>query len=913
MNPKIFSLAAASLLLSSAALAGEVSPLYGAQLQIPEAGMTFAPSAWTPDWVSSSGSGGLKKDKDGNILFSIFFRGRRDKDAPHLAGKAKFTQEGEAVRVFYSMTPTQDVELNQVCLSTSFPLSDFSGGTVTGDKASVKIPVEMEKAQFFSRRVSALRIADATGRTRLALDFDRPTSVMFQDNRHWGNNTVSLRIFLGHDKPFKAGKDYSTSFLLTDGSKTTLVPNFGNMKISAGTDWIPLRVEADIEPGSALDFSKLRGTEAPAGKYGRPVAKGGHFEFENLPGVPQRFYGVNVCGDANTPDYETAQAFARRLARVGYNAFRFHHHESSLVQKDGVTLDEEKMKRFDGLVAAFIENGIYMTTDLFVSRRPITYRSIGIDMDGVVQMGEFKELVQAHEGAFQNYLQFARNFLGHRNVYTGRTLAEEPAMGWLSFVNEGNLGNHGMGTMDKFPIFRERWQTWLAERKAADPGTFGKIPDTLPKDLGNRSDPHVQAYALFLQHLETQFAARVTKFLREEMKCRALTTNMNNWHYPAVYQLPRANSYDYVDDHFYVDHPSFLVNRWALPSRCPNTNPILGPNMGAQGLVMRRILDRPFTITEYNYSGPGRFRGVGGIACGTAAALQDWSGLWRFAWSHGIQGVKGPKSMSYFDMSGDPLGLASERASICLFLRRDLEPLKNTYALVLPPKDLASMGPSPMMATSFPWLSWYAKTGNIVAEAAPAGVTWSSRYPDCLAAKSADVRQTVLPGASAESMPVAGDGAVQIDSKTGTFLLKTARTCGGFAEGGVISADALTADLGSTAATLWASSLDGKPIRESGRLLVTHLTDVQNSDITYADKNLTILLKWGHLPHLMRVGRAEVRLAVPEGRWTVHVLAQSGRRRSTVPAVFANGTLTFTANVAADPTDASYLYELVRE
>ena len=116
----------------------------------------------------------------------------------------------------------------------------------------------------------------------------------------------------------------------------------------------------------------------------------------------------------------------------------------------------------------------------------------------------------------------------------------------------------------------------------------------------------------------------MTKFLREEMKCRALTTNMNCWHYPAVYQLPRANSYDYVDDHFYVDHPSFLENPWTLPSKCPNTNPMLGPNMGAQGLVMRRILDRPFTITEYNYSGPGRFRGVGGIACGTAAALPIW-------------------------------------------------------------------------------------------------------------------------------------------------------------------------------------------------------------------------------------------------------------------------------------------------
>jgi hypothetical protein len=55
------------------------------------------------------------------------------------------------------------------------------------------------------------------------------------------------------------------------------------------------------------------------------------------------------------------------------------------------------------------------------------------------------------------------------------------------------------------------------------------------------------------------------------------------------------------------------------------------------------------------------------------AAREDLDGLWRFAWSHGIKGVYGPKPMAYFDMSGDPLSLAGERASLCLFLRGDLK------------------------------------------------------------------------------------------------------------------------------------------------------------------------------------------------------------------------------------------------
>ena len=215
----------------------------------------------------------------------------------------------------------------------------------------------------------------------------------------------------------------------------------------------------------SLCKSYRSGTEAPAGKYGPVVAAGQNFEFEKLPGVTQRFYGVNGCGDANIPNREAARAFARYLAAVGYNAIRFHHHESRLVKRDGMTLDAERMDRFDALVAACVENGIYMTTDLFVSRSPIAYRSFGLDLPGNVPMNDFKALVIAHEGAFRNYLQFTRNFFGHVNPYTGRSLAQEPAMAWVSLVNEGNLGNHGMDILSKYPVFAEKWRAWLAGKK----------------------------------------------------------------------------------------------------------------------------------------------------------------------------------------------------------------------------------------------------------------------------------------------------------------------------------------------------------------------------------------------------------------------------------------------------------------
>lgn len=91
--------------------------------------------------------------------------------------------------------------------------------------------------------------------------------------------------------------------------------------------------------------------------------------------------------------------------------------------------------------------------------------------------------------------------------------------------------------------------------------------------------------------------------------------------------------YDYVDDHFYVDHPD-IEQPWQLPSTCANVNPIRNDALGAQNVVAARLLEPAFTITEYRYSGPGRFRGTWRHPHRRAGVLQGWSGIWRFTYSH---------------------------------------------------------------------------------------------------------------------------------------------------------------------------------------------------------------------------------------------------------------------------------------
>ena len=878
------------------------------------------PYAFNLSWGGGQPQRGLLPGKDGRHHWLLPPNG---KNAPKISGTLALTKtDARAARLEWTFTPEADMELAEMGVTVNLRCGDLKGGKVVLDGRELPLPSDPPaRARIGYAMARTVRLVDAAGKVCAALTFDDPQGVLVQDNRVWGNENFSLRFAVPHEQPFVKGRTYVQAFVYEAACPFDL-KRPDPVTVRAGADWVPLAPAGDIVPGSALDFSRIRGTDCPAGKYGRVVAKGATFEFENLPGVPQRFYGVNLCDEANTPPTcEEARRFAARLRKLGYNAVRFHHHESILVRNtgdpSGTVLNPEMQRRFDGLVAACVENGLYMTTDLYVSRRPIAWRAIGIAREGNLDTLAAKAYLLVHEGMQSNLFAFVRNWLGHVNPYTGRRLAEESALGWISLVNEAAQGEH-VEYLSRQEPWVTAWKRWLREKKTRDPTRYGGIDEAFPVSADGSKGLKAQAYILFLQETESAFADRMKRFLREDLNCRALVTNLNGVWFPVAYQQCKEADYDFVDEHFYVDHPDFLERGWELPSRCPNVNPLANDSLGVQGVVHRRVLDRPFTCSEYNYSAPGRFRGVGGIATGALAALQGWSGLWRFAWSHDLTGVVSPerKALNYFDMSGDPLGLASERASICLFLRRDLPELDRTYAVNLPRALMRTPNPEfgKGTSTSFTWAGWYAKLGTQLGEKAPAGTVAAGTYPEIRTKPRGKVFADLglAQTGDGDGFPRAAGGAVGVNRATGAFTIATPRTCGGFAERGVIETEAFTAELHEAPATVWASSLDGAPLAESSRILVTHLTDVQNSETAYADAELRVLLDWGRLPHLMRNGRAACSLRVADGTWTVYALNADGSRRFVVPSAVEKGRLSFEAKVDADPTAASYLYELVR-
>lgn len=825
--------------LAAAAFGEKVAVRYGGRLSFTETCLDIHPVAFlATGWKLVEGTGPSRPRPDGTVPFGLRLTGP---DAVDVDGNLAYRARSEgSLDVRYSFTAVREVSLNSLGLYLTVMPDRFAGGQVVIDGMASAIPLEGhggESGEIAAGTCTRLELVDPRGR-KTTVTFASPVFLRVRDERRArGYANLILWAEIPDARKLAAGASRSLALRVENGHPLKTHVTKSPYRVSAENGWIPAPFEPDVLPGSALDFSGFRETGKPAGRYGRVVVRDGHLEFEKSPGVPRRFFGVNLCFSANYPQsMEEARALARRLAATGYNAVRIHHHDAPMVSKsnDGLKVNAEMRRRFDYLVAACVEEGLYLTTDLYVSRW-IALPTVGINRPGLLPNGDFKSLVYVDEHVFANYIRFVRAFMTHVNPLTGRSLAQEPALAFVSLVNEGNHGNN-MAVYRKYPEWRAAWQRWLGQERSRA-GGLADISDEIPANIYDGSAA-AKAFARFLADTETAFVEKMRKILTDELKCPVLLTNMNFGYgvQPDEFKPVREKVYDYVDEHYYVNHPLGIFSGQPYPRAMASDggnggNPLRGGGRGAVRLGDRQVAGKPYMVTEYNWCYPGRYRGACGLAVGARAVSRSWSGLWRFAWAEDHAGIARPagKAVGVFDIASDPLAQTADRATAALFLRGDL-----------------------------------------------------------------------------------GDGRHRFMAEKGALAVDAKCTSGGAAERGIINAGTLVADVGDDFASVWATTLDGLQFDKTRRILVAHLTDLQNEGAEFDDDGLAVQLSGGRSNLMMRNGKAKISLSVANGDWMVWALDAAGRRCRRLPVKHRDGRLEFLADVAGDPDSATWCYELVR-
>lgn len=667
--------------------------------------------------------------------------------------------------------------------------------------------------------------------------------------------------------------------------------SIGNRKLSfseqsfpvlmrADQNWVPVEFSRNTIPGSPLDFSGL--LDAPAGKYG-PVRtdRNGHFTFRDAPEKRIRFLGVNLCMTANYLDRKTADDLMEKLARNGYNALRLHHFENHLLEEDAsdsLTFSAEALDKFFYLIAAAKRKGIYLTLDLYCSRR--LREGDGIrevrNLDGFVM----KALLPVSRSAMENWKRFVSRLLTVKNPYTGLSLAEEPALFLVSLVNEGGT----IQVWDKFPevrkLYLKRYETYLQE----------KGMDT-QENREKRTGPFLE----FLVDLQLKCVAEQKAYLRSVVKTGLLITDMN-WY--ACYPFSGArNLLDAVDNHAYWDHPH-LIHGWKLPFSFTQASSLRRFAHVPRVVMSSRIFGKPFLVTEWNFCQPNRFRTEAAPLMGGYAALQDWDGLFRFAWSHNRNSIEKAINSGGFDNANDPQAQLTDRIIHALFLRGDVSAAKEGVALEFRSDHLRRLkDPQGTIPSTFSMLGLQTRIGTLCEDALFPRVRKINLFekgemslPSDLASQAARILKT--------GRSVSSTGELLLDSKNGQCQVVTPcsevlsfpdRSSGKLLE-------ASGADSPQTVALI---SLDGKPLSMSRKMVLFHLTDLANTGERFGNQNRTILQKWGSLPLLLRRGVLSIRIHIPGLR--VEALKLDGSSNGNVPVSTREDGISFRADNASRP------------
>jgi len=698
--------------------------------------------------------------------------------------------------------------------------------------------------------------------------------------------------------------------------------------LKADEQWAPITGSLDIVPGSALDFRPLGLLDAPAGRHGWLVARGPKLVYEQRPDKPVRYYGVNFCFSALYLDKALADRAADRLAALGYNSVRIHHYESGLVAPgpNSLTFKPEALDKLDYFAAALKQRGLYLTTDLFVSR-PIRAAET---VEGGTDMNGYKSAVLVSDVARDNLKAFTCALLTHVNPYTKLAWGQDPALNMLSLVNEGAALNFIGGLKGKLrDLYVARFNAWLAARygtreklaeawggalKAGQDLAAGTVP--LPGGTGGANGRDL---ALFAARLQSDFADDMKRFLRDELKCRALITDMNarsdNW----GTQLARTHL-DYVDNHGYWDHPRFLEREWQLPSKGWSG----GGSATARGVPLHgdkaatRLLDRPFGFSEFNYAAPNVYRAESGPLTGGYAALQDWDAVWRFSYSHDVRNLQALRGGNFFDMATDLTQQAGDRFAVLLFLR-DAASARAKVALTATQAELTGVKGPGLGLPGVQRLALVSQVGTLVDPQAPAAageLRVSGGVNE--AALLARLREQGLlakdnPTNPDQDLYVSDTGQLRLDSRQGLFCFDTPRCQGVFsAFGRGAKVGALTTADGGAPIGVYLASLGETPIPTSPRLLLAHVPDTQGTGRRFGERALLTLFDWGGLPQLVRDVSTTITLALEQpAAYKVYALGLDGGRLASVETQVVGGALRFTARSRQGETGSLY-YELTR-
>jgi len=427
--------------------------------------------------------------------------------------------------------------------------------------------------------------------------------------------------------------------------------------------------------------------------------------------------------------------------------------------------------------------------------------------------------------------------------------------------------------------------TWIADVSLKPGGIVGVLDgDTLedgsvaafPRDaIGGRSLNAQRDWLRFLRDTEDDYWQGMYRHIKQELGVQALV-------FGTIVACSTPNlqaALDVIDTHAYWQHPVFPGRPWdSADWTVGNVSAVNTPGGALADLALQRVVGKPTLCTEFNHSAPNTYGSEAPILLAAYAALQDWDGVFLFAYCHRRSNWDMQRVPNFFDIDQHPLKMANLLLAASMFVRGDVSAARQWVTAALSPEQeietIRTKG-----------------RGWSVANAGHLGVpTWASlvhriglRVGDAPAALA-----SVEPGARPTSEYRSDTGEltwnVERDGK-GFVSVNTPRTRAfvGFVDGRTFELGDVTIQPGETSqdwCTVGVTLLEGDSFAGPCRALIVATGFVENTDMGWKDAaRTTVGRDWGNPPSRVEVVPLRLILPVASARVEAWALNELGERR----------------------------------
>ena len=387
----------------------------------------------------------------------------------------------------------------------------------------------------------------------------------------------------------------------------------------------------------------------------------------------------------------------------------------------------------------------------------------------------------------------------------------------------------------------------------------------------------------FLSDIEIRFASGMRDFLKKELGCRALVANTQVLFGGPLGARRELRVSDFIDTHGYWQHPDFPGGGWDMKNwRIENTSQIASADGGTLAeMAMQRPPGKPYTVSEYDLPAPSDYAAEMWPMYAAMAGFQGWAGLYHYTFAHGGKDYSTDRLTGFFNGAVHPAKDGLRPAAAVMFRLGLVAPARERRALRVGEGDLISLG---ARLEGNMWGAWR----TLWKEGAGMTGALALRHGAGLDIQPGEAK-AALPGAKPDLPPqglIESDtGEWSWDRAQDTWVLKApaARVWTGRIGGRAWPAGDTTLKVPALSepvphATVVLVALDGKPLAESRKLLLTALRRAENPGMAWNEKRTSVSDQWGGGP--VQVLGVEADLSLPPGtKWTVTPLDAEGQRR----------------------------------